>query len=154
MLIVNYFPGSYGDRYISNILGNEPKIDEHGHTKNNYDPILKLPEFYTKQNKEIILENLSKKYSVIGAHRQAGYDFIGYPVVSIDPRNKLDIVADRFIYQIKNKLITHKHQRVIERVIETQNNSVVLSSLIKEILKWCEVNILQTDQIVDLNELV
>ena len=154
MLIVNYFPGSYGDRYISTVLGKEPKIYEHGHTKNGYDPILKFPEFYTNQNKATILKDLSKEHRVIGAHRQEGFDFGEYTVVSIDPRNKLDIVAKRFLYQIENKVITHKNQNIIERVIETQGRAVLLPILIKEILKWCEINILPMDKIVDINELV
>lgn len=154
MLVVNYFPGSYGDRYISNILGKEPRINEHGHTKNEYDPILKLPEFYETENKETILNDLSKKYNIIGAHRQGGFDFVGYDVVSIDPRNKLDLVAERFLYQIENKLIRHRHQNIIEQVIETQSHAVVLPFLVKEILKWCDLNILPSDKMVDINELV
>lgn len=154
MLIVNYFPGSYGDKYISHILGKEPTIDKHGHTKNNYDPILKFPEFYENKKAASILNDLSKKYKIIGAHRQAGFEFVGYEVISIDPRNKLDLVAERFLYQIENKLIKHKLQSIIPRVIETQDRDVVLLVLVKEILKWCEVNILPSDNMVDINELV
>lgn len=154
MLIVNYFPGSYGDKYIAGILSKEPNIDQHGHTINDYDKILKFPEFYTRQDKSSILENLSKKYSVIGAHRQNRFDFVGYSVVTIDPRNSLDIVAQRFYYQLEHKLINYRHNRLVTKVIETCDKSEVLLTFSKEIQKWCDINILDTDKIVDVNELV
>lgn len=155
MLIVNYFPGSYGDRYICKISGVEPELDKHGHTKNNYNHILKLPSFYTGDNKQKILQDLSTTHSIIGAHRLLGYNFEQFDVVSIDPRSCLEMVAKRYWYQLENKLITpHKHSHVIDKVLEKHPKEVLLPMLTKEINEWCDSNILENDKIVSLDGLV
>jgi hypothetical protein len=164
MLLVNYFPGSFGDRVIAKISGLPFTIDSKDRYIIQYPIDLKLTEFYTQSAEDQRYSYLHTvkpfltNSRVIGVHRNYGFDFKtldeNLTVISIDPIDCLKTVTQHYFNKVF--LLGRSHNTMITQILQRyqHNPDIVYRVLEKEIVKWREINILPGDIIFNLQEFI
>lgn len=164
MLLVNYYPGSLGDTIIHKLTALPQWVDYVGSVKLDYPWNLKTVAFYKssfEQKRHVfnsIIKPWLKNNQVIGAHRFEQFDFQtldnNIKVLSIDPRQCLDLVAPLFMQKVQkvvgyyDSTVQQLDQVLIKRYGE--NHKIRIDLAKKQITKWCENNILPTDTVINL----
>ena len=163
MYIVNWYPGSYGDRIIKDLFDIEFTVTESDIYRLPYDPVLKYPETYQLTDSSFKLKVMPlalaslKNFGVIGAHRLSGLDFTQYfkniKVVSIDPGNYSNIVSENFFKKVQGVRPEHDNP-IVKYLLNKNQNSTAEIYKQKLILDWKRDNILETDIVFSLNRYI
>ena len=160
MYIVNWYPGSYGDRIITDLFDIEFTVTESDIYRLPYDPVLKYPETYRldfetlfKQFQTVVKPDLHK-YGVIGAHRFDKLDFTKFlpdvKVISIDPGNKINSVTASFFKKVQGGRPESDNPILKYLLNKNQIGSATIYKN-KLINSWKRDNILKNDIIFDLD---
>ena len=163
MYIVNWYPGSYGDRIIKDLFGLDHRVTEKDLYSLPITPLLKLPEFYNYDSREwfdyfypTILNNLAT-FGVIGAHRLNGFDFTKFlpkvSVISIDPSDQTELIAENFFKKVQGVRLVQDNP-VITHLLNKKQFDSAKSYKQKLIANWKNSNILNKDIVFSLNRYI
>lgn len=155
MLLVNYYPCSFGDTLASMFAG--VGIQRKNNVTVSPDSLLKQPGFYTLSQQDKIIEwNKIKHHSVLGCHRQSGFDYN-----TIEPVSVISVtIADRdWFYQRIKKIHWEQNlaqpenpilKRIKERLTENELDQLIES----DYRSWSRANILESDDILPFESLL
>ena len=161
MVVVNYFPGSFGDRIIAELSGLPCIVDSLDVCHLKYPDALKHPWFYyekTLMEQIEIFDNVLGPWlttnKVIGGHRCLRYDFTKLNdrvrVISIDPSNTdPNLVVGAFNAKVYSQF-GHYNPKVTQALTKV-TNSQQMQYFARDLSKWVTENILPTDTVLDLN---
>lgn len=161
MYIVNWYPGSYGDRIIKDLFDLKFTIIENDTYILPYNQLFKFPETYCLSESDLrlsidklILPDL-KKYNVIGAHRLNKFNFDGLingcKVISIDPTDCYDNIIDSYFKKVHGRW-TEPDNRFINQLLSKQKLDIARRYKRKLIENWQRNNIVESDIIFELRK--
>lgn len=161
MYIVNWYPGSYGDRIITDLFDIKYSVSDNDTYFLPYNNILKEPETYQFDFETLLLhfqtvvQSDLTKYGVIGAHRLSKLDFTEFlpkiKVISIDPDNCINLVVDNFLKKVQGLRPEHDNP-IIKYLLNKNQTSSAKTHKNKLITDWKRDNILETDLIFSLEQ--
>ena len=155
MLLVNYYPCSFGDTLTSMFTNGE--LQRNNNITTISGGFLKLPEFYSLSHKDKLQWwKRINGYDVVSCHRQFGFDYN-----TIEPVSVISIqIADRGWLYKRVKEIHWKQnnydignsmlKQIKERLSESQLNDLVES----EYQSWVKTNVLDSDDILPFESLL
>jgi len=154
VLLVNYYPCSFGDTLISMFAGIELKRNNNvTQTPVNF---LKLTEFYSLSHDDKLTWWKRINHSVVSCHRQFGFDYN-----TIEPVTVISVqLADRgWLYKRIKEIHWKQHnydignpmlKQLKERLSEVQLNDLIES----DYQSWAKTNVLDSDDILPFESLL
>lgn len=163
MYIVNWYPGSYGDRIIKDLFDIEYSVTDNDVYRLPYNAILKYPETYQLDFETLfdtfqtVVKHQINTYGVIGAHRLNRLDFTKFlpdvKVISIDPGKNIDSVVNSFFKKVQGLRPEHDNP-IIKYLLNKHQTSSAKLYKNKLITDWKRDNILEHDIIFDLDRYI